>query len=261
MEESGLDVVERPHGVWVVTFNRPEVRNAINARVVGALGRAVARLEAAPGLRGVVLTGAGGAFVSGGDLKELSAGHDRESGARYCGEMTAHLARLSALPVPVVAAVEGVALGGGMEIALACDLRFAGEGARLGFRQIRMGLTPGWGGARRLVELVGRAAAMRLLWEGRDLATSEALAMGLVDRVVPAGQAFAAALVWMEDLSTRAPLAVAGVKRVVTGLGSRPPAEASAFELESFLDLWETEDHTEAVRAFFEGRDPRWTGR
>lgn len=255
-----LLLIDEGAGIFRLVFHRPEVKNAVDGEVVALLGQHLDTLEATPHLRGVVVTGSGGAFVSGGDIKQLLAHHDEASGRAFCGAMTRHLARLEQLPVPVVAAIEGVALGGGLEITLACDLRIAAQGATLGFRQIRMGLTPGWGGATRLFQLVGKQRAMRLLWEGRDLTAEEALKEGLVDRVCERGEAEASALALVRELSNRPPLAVAAVKQVLRTAAATTPEVSSTFEAEHFLHLWASEDHTEAVHAFFQRRPPVWKG-
>lgn len=256
-----LELQDQGDGIRALVFNRPGVKNAICRATVGDLARVLTTLEGDPQLRGVVVTGAGGTFVSGGDIRELKEAHDRESGERYGRAMTSNLDRLARLPVPVVAAVEGFCLGGGMEIALACDLRVAGRGATLSFRQLRMALTPGWGGGRRLARLVGRSRALRLLWGAEDLDVDRAEAAGLVDQIAAPGEAMNEALSFVRALAKGPPRAVAGVKAVVDGALDLPAEAARAAELATFLDLWVTEDHTEAVDAFFERRPPRWVGR
>lgn len=250
----GLRLEDRGDGILALIFDRPRVKNAVSARVIDALGEALTQLEAREDLAGLIVTGAGGAFVSGGDLKELLAAHDRASGEAFCRQMTAQLDRLAALPAPVIAAIEGVALGGGMEIALACDLRFAAADATLGFRQIRLGLTPGWGGGRRLVQLVGPARARRLLWEGLDLTAARALEVGLADEVVPPGEAVRAVEGYLRGMLQRAPGSVAAVKALVEGALSEPAAVARERERELFLERWTSDAHTEAVEAFLARR-------
>lgn len=257
---SGLRLESLQPGIYALVFDRTRVKNAIDSETIQRLSAHLDTLEALVDLRVLIVTGAGSDFVSGGDLKELSTAHDRESGQRFSEQMTRNLDRLAALPVPVIAAIEGVALGGGMEIALACDLRIAAEDARLGFRQVRMGLCPGWGGGLRLFHLVGRAKALRLLWEGQDLDAQTAQSFNLVEWVVDSGTAFEFAKSWAQKICKRPPLAVQNAKAVIRGACEMDHQSARAHEHQRFLDVWVSADHDEAVAAFLEKRKPKFSG-
>lgn len=249
-------------GIAVLTFNRPEVRNALNWETMNALGAAVAEVEVAQGLRALILTGAGGrAFISGGDLRELGEAMTEEDGLRQHDLMTGILGRLAALPVPVMAALEGATRGGGCEVALACDLRIVGEDATLAFAQINMAVTPGWGGAGRLFRLIGYSRAMDLLLTGRVVSAQEALSLGLVNRVGPPGGALDAALALAGELAAGPPLGLRGVKEVLRGYLSMPSDAAMTRERLTFGQLWGSADHAEASAAFLDKRPPSFKGK
>ncbi len=244
-------------GIGVVTINRPEVRNALDHEAMQALAEAVASAEQTANLRALVLTGAGGqAFIAGGDVRALHSHLSEADALAQHDLMAGTLDRMAALPVPVIAALEGATRGGGCEVALACDLRIAAEDATLGFAQIHMAVTPGWGGAGRLIELVGYARAMDLLLTGRVLSAGDALAMGLVDRLCPPGKALEAARRLAGDIARQPGLAVRGIKAVLRGHLTLPPRAARARERETFARLWASPDHAEASAAFLEKRNP-----
>jgi enoyl-CoA hydratase/carnithine racemase len=251
-----------PGGIGVITFNRPAVRNALNWAAMHALGEAVAQAEADESLRALILTGAGsGAFISGGDLRDLHSAVREEDGLRQHDLMAGILGRLARLPVPVIAAMEGATRGGGCEVALACDLRVAAEDATLGFVQISMAVTPGWGGALRLYRQVGYAQAMDLLLTGRILTAHEALALGLVQVLCSPGRALEAARAVAAQIGANPPLAVRGIKAVLRGYATLPEPEAAAQERAVFGRLWASADHAEASSAFLEKRPPVFRGR
>jgi enoyl-CoA hydratase len=249
-------------GMATVTVNRPLVRNALNWEAMTVLHDTENSLQESSDLRAVIITGAGGrAFISGGDLRDLQNSMTEEAGLKQHDLMAGTLDRLAALPVPVIAAIEGAARGGGCEIALACDLRVAGEEATIGFAQIDMGVSPGWGGAARLFAAVGYARALDLLLTGRVLTAEEASAIGLVDRIAPNGQALVYARRLVEIIADKAPLAVRGINEVLHGYRSMPADAALARERAIFAQLWATEDHAEATSSFLEKRDPKFSGK
>lgn len=253
---------ERQNGIEVVTINRPEVGNAINLATIEGLLALVAELERDEALRAVILTGSGDrAFITGGDLRDFLTLETQQDARRMALRMQEVLARLEALDVPVICALNGQAFGGGCEVALACDLRIAAEHVQLGFRQVKMGIMVGWGGGKRLASLVGRARALELLLTGDVIDANAALALGLVDRVVPRGQARTEALVLAERIAANPPLAVRYTKRALLQGRDMPTRAAMAYEAELLAALWVTEDHREAERAFLEKREPRWVGR
>lgn len=252
--------IERDATTIVWTIDRPKTKNALDGATLDALERACEDADADATARAVVLTGAGGDFVSGGDLRQLrgattieEATSFSEAGARVCG-------RLAALRIPVIAAVAGVAFGGGAELLTACDLRLADETARVSFKQARMGVTTAWGTMRRLVACVGHGAAARLLYTAEELSARDALAIGLVDRVVEAGRARDAALAWAADVAAAAPRAIADLKALLR-VAREDPANVDREERARFVATWTSDDHREAVEAYFERRAPRWTGR
>ncbi len=256
-ENLSLEIVER---VATLSIRRPEVKNAIDLATMDELDRAVAALEKDGTLQAVIVTGAGGTFVSGGDLKSLEMLEGVEAGRAMSRKMQAILLRLEGLEVPVIAAIEGHALGGGAEVALACDLRIAASDAKLGFKQIALGIMVGWGGGQRLRALVGRGRALELLLTGEILTGEEALGLGLVDRVVPSGKALAEAAALARRVAAQPPLAVRAIKRALYQGEGIPRDRGIAFEAECFAVLWGSRDHSEAVKAYFEKRDPRFRG-
>lgn len=177
---------ERDGSVLVLTVDRPHARNALAPSTMAELDARLASLAAPDEVRCAVITGAGDrAFIAGGDLKELESGRDEAFGVRLAREMRATLDRIPALPIPVIAALNGAAIGGGAEVAVACDFRVAAEDASIGFTQALLGVMPAWGGIERLGALVGRGRALYLLTTGRVLSGAEAAVWGLVEEVVP----------------------------------------------------------------------------
>lgn len=252
-----LDIVDR---VATLTIRRPEVRNAIDLATMDELAEAVTALEGDRSLQAAILTGAGGTFVSGGDLKSLETLEGIEAGRAMSRRMQAILLRLEGLEVPVIAAIEGYALGGGAEVALACDLRIAAADARIGFRQIAMGIMVGWGGGQRLRALVGRGRALDLLLTGDPLTGEEAHRLGVVERVVPPGKALAEAEALARRVAAQPPLAVRAIKRALYQGEGLPRERGIAYEAECFAVLWGSRDHEEAVKAHFEKRPPVFRG-
>jgi len=248
--------IERDSGVVCLTVTRPEVKNALDLATIEALSGVVDTLAQDAALRAVVLTGAGNTFISGGDLKDFLRLEDGQAGKRMARRMQSVLARLEALEVPVLAALEGVALGGGAEVALACDLRVAAETARIAFKQVSLGIMVGWGGGQRLLRIVGRSRALRLLLTGAPLTAREALAIGLVDEVVPAGEARGAALRLAAEIAAQPAASVRATKRALHHGAELSRAAAAAFEGECFAGLWAGPDHRRALAALM-GPRPR----
>ena len=249
-------------GVGVVTVQRPEVHNALNMATIRELRDLFVRLKGEERLRAMVLTGAGDkTFLSGGDLKEFQHLKTVEEARHMISTMKEATDLLAGFPWPVIAAVNGLAVGGGCETAVACDFRVASRAAKLGYRQIRMGLISGWGGGPRLVHLIGKGRALRMMTTGELLSAEEAMAIGLVDQVVEPDQVMPSALALARTIAENAPLAVRAYKRLVQ-MTVRVPLEAALeFETELFGPVWVSEDHEECVRAFFEKRKPNPAGR
>ncbi|HWT78846.1 MAG TPA: enoyl-CoA hydratase-related protein [Candidatus Methylomirabilis sp.] len=249
-------------GVGIVTVNRPEVHNALNMETIQELRELCLQLEAEDRLRVMILTGAGDkTFLSGGDLKEFQHLKTLEEARHMVSTMKEVTDRLAGFPWPVIAAVNGLAVGGGCETAVACDFRIASESAKLGYRQVALGVISGWGGGPRLVHLLGKGRALRLMTTGDLLSANEALAIGLVDEVVSPDQVMPSALALARRIAENPPLAVRAFKRLVQ-MTVRVPLEAALeFETELFGPVWVSEDHDECVRAFFEKRKPNLLGR
>jgi enoyl-CoA hydratase len=242
-------------GVALVTFNRPGARNALNLAAMARFAAIVDDLSRDQSLRAVVLTGAGSeAFCAGGDLIELADKPSEADARAFITQMGDALALLEALPVPVIAAINGYALGGGSEIAVACDFRVVDEVARLGFVQITLGLTPGWGAGQRLLRLVGYAAAMRLLLEAPVLTAGELHAMGLADAVVPAGHALPHAMAMAGRMAAKPPAVVRAVKSLLRAGLTQPYSEALETERALFPALWAADPHLDAVAEFIQRR-------
>jgi enoyl-CoA hydratase len=251
--------VERRGDVAVWTLARPKAKNALDAATFEALERAIGAAGPDRSLRAVVLTSEGDTFASGGDLRELrsalgpaDAVRLAEMGRRICDG-------IGALDVPVLAALPGAAIGGGAELALACDLRIADPRATLCFKHAHMGVTTAWGVLPRLVATAGHAAASRLLLTGRVVDAEEGMRLGLFDAVSPAGGVLDHALAWTAEIARGAPLAIAGMKALLREACRTEGLRE--FERGRFVSTWTSADHAEAVEAFFEGRSPSWTGR
>ncbi len=249
-----------PHIVQI-TVSRPRVRNALDWETMDAFAETVARLENRPGLRAVILTGGGGTFISGGDLRALHGAVSEADGARLVASMTAALNRLAALPFPVIAAIDGAARGGGAEIALACDLRIMASDATIGFVQISLGLMPGWGGTRRLWQQVGYSRALLWLTTGAVLTAGEARWHGLVDELAPPGEALPAALELAERIAAQHPPAVRAIKRTLRNYAENiTPPRAEQAERDAFPPLWVDEYHLQAVERFLQRKSSRPKG-
>jgi enoyl-CoA hydratase len=237
-------------GIALLQVSRPEVRNALDWQAMDDFAACVEQAAAQPGLRALIVTGSETAFIAGGDLKALAAFRSRDDGARLAAGMSAALRRLEALPYPVLAAMNGPARGGGVEIALACDLRVAATDADIGFVQITLGLTPGWGAGQRLMRLVGYPRALEWLATGRILSAAEALSAGVVNRIAGPGQALPAALDLGREIAFQPPEAVRALKRVLRGGLLLPGEAAAAAEQSEFPALWAADAHFQAVERF-----------
>jgi enoyl-CoA hydratase/carnithine racemase len=237
--------------------------NIVDDELLADLDDALGRLEAAaPGdVRAVVVSGRGErAFSVGSDVKAFEAHRAAGGGEHF--ELEARIAqRLAGLPMPTIAAIEGSALGGGLELALCCDLRIASERARLGLPEVRLAVTPSTGGTQRLPRIVGIARAKELLLTGRVIDAAEAARIGLVNEVVPAGQAVARAREIGEEIAARGPLAVRAVKALVDAALDHPLADGHAAEVEASVRIFATDDLLEGARSFVEKRDPEYHGR
>jgi len=253
------------HGpVRVVTINRPQVLNALSAEVVAELTAAAqqaGRDAAAGALRGLVLTGAGAkAFVAGADIAAMSTmGEDRAREFARQGHALGEL--LARLPIPVIAAVNGFALGGGCEVALACDFIYASETARFGQPEVKLGVIPGFGGTQRLLRRVGLARALELCMSGAMIDAAEALRIGLVNRVCKPEELLPAAIKTCETIAQMGPQAVAVAKAVLHRGADLALTAANALEIEAFAGLFTSADQKEGMAAFLGKRPVAFTGR
>jgi enoyl-CoA hydratase len=250
--------IERDGDIAIWTITRPEVRNAFDFATFAALRAAIRDAARDRNLRAVVLTGAGPTFVSGGDLRETRDMNTRADGRRMADEGRRMCDAIAHLPVPVIAALPGAAIGGGAELAIACDLRVADPRARLSFKHARMAVTTAWGILPKLVSMVGTGAAARLLLAGHEVDATEALRIGLVEGLCEEGASLATAIAWARDVTRGAPGAVSGLKELLRDAGDAR-ARQRARERALFVAAWAGGDHREAVEAFFGGRAPQWT--
>ena len=259
---SGLVRVETAEGIRTLTVNRPEKLNALNSEVLAELDAAIGEAEAESSLRCVILTGAGEkAFIAGADIGEL-AKLDPVAGREHARKGQAILDRVERLPVPSIAAINGYAYGGGLELAMACTLRVAAENARMGLPETSLGIIPGYGGTQRLARLVGRARALELvLTSEKGVTAAEALRIGLVNQVVPAGGAHAAAAALATKIAGNGPVAVRYAMESIRAGLDMTLADGQAFEATLFGLCASTEDMKEGMAAFLERRPARFTGR
>lgn len=251
--------IEPLEGVQVWTVDREPARNAMNHEVASALHRALDAAERDPALRAVVLTGAGrGAFISGADLKFLRNAPPEERAAMDAHMLSA-LGRLAALEVPVIAALNGAVVGGGMEVALACDLRIAEPHVTFTFKHAAMGVTPGWGGFARLSATVGRGTAAKLLFTALPIDAETALRVQLVDEIAHETSARERALALCTAIQSTSPRTIKNLKRLLhVAYEGRLSLD---LEQAVFLESTRSADHAEALRAFFEKRPPRFEPR
>jgi methylglutaconyl-CoA hydratase len=260
MDEASPLLLTIEEGLATLTLNRPQALNALSRQLGAALRDAVRELATRPDLRVVVLRGAGErAFSTGADLKERATMTPAEKGA-HTGEIAAAAEALTALPVPVIAAVRGYALAGGMELAVACDIRVAAEDAIFGLTEVVIGVFPGAGGPVRLPRLVGPGKARELIYSGRRIDATEALQCGLVERVVPVAAFDAAVAELAGQIRDAAPLAVRAAKRVLDVTPDLPLSAALAYAEALRRPLDATRDYDEGLAAFAERRKPRFTG-
>ncbi len=252
--------VERSGAIATVTVQRPDKLNALNSRVIAELSRAFGDLVASGDVRAAILTGAGRAFVAGADIAEMAELPTAEA-KRFSDAGHALCALIESAPFPVIAAVNGFALGGGCEIALACDFIYAADNAKLGQPEVSLGVIPGFGGTQRLLRRVGAARARELIYTGDTITADQALAMGLVNAVLPAAELLDRVRAVAEKIAQKGPIAIAYGKRVM--LRGEPLDMPAACELEAqaFASLFGTEDQREGMRAFLSKNKPAFKGK
>jgi enoyl-CoA hydratase len=246
-------------GVALITLDRPEVLNALDAETMRQLVEALERLDTDEACRCVVITGAGErAFAAGADIKEMA---DATPVSLTIANSFARWERIKRVRVPLIAAVRGFALGGGCELAMACDMIVAADDATFGQPEIRIGIMPGAGGTQRLTRALGKARAMEMILTGRTLSAHDAEKHGLVTRVVAREETVPAALELAVEVATMPPLAVMAAKEAVNRAYELSLEAGLEFERRTFFLLFSSEDQKEGMRAFIEKRPPDWTGR
>jgi enoyl-CoA hydratase/carnithine racemase len=254
-------LLERDGAVAIVTVNRPKVLNALNFATIDDLRRAALALKHDAGVRAIVITGAGDkAFVAGADINELTVqsppqGREHALQGQHVFDLIENLGK------PVIAAINGYALGGGCELAMACTLRLAADSARLGQPEVNLGLIPGYGGTQRLARLVGKGTALEMLLSGRHVTAQEALQAGLVNRIVPAATLLAEAKALAAELALKPPLAVQYIIEAVHRGLEVSFDKAQFLEATLFGLVSSTDDMREGTRAFLEKRKPDFQGR
>jgi enoyl-CoA hydratase len=254
-------LLERDGAVAILTVNRPKVLNALNTQTLDELRRAILEIKRDDGVRAVVLTGAGEkSFIAGADINELAtqtptSGREHAITGQHILDLIEHLGK------PVIAAINGFALGGGCELAMACSIRLAAETARLGQPEINLGLIPGYAGTQRLSRIVGRGRALELLLTGDQVTAQEAYRLGLVNRVVPAAELMTEAKKLAATLAAKAPIAVRYILEAVHKGVEMPFAQAQVFEATLFGLVASTEDMREGTKAFLEKRKAEFKGK
>jgi len=253
--------VERDGAVAVVTIDRPEAMNALDVETLSSLRELLLGLRGNEEVRAIVLTGAGDrAFVAGADIKYMS-GLD-SSGAREWGELGHNVGQLlETSPQPTIAAINGFALGGGCELALACDLRYASGKAKLGQPEINLGIIPGWGGTQRLARVCGLGIAKELILTGRLVDADEALRIGLVNAVYEAEELLERTMETARLVASKSPVALVAAKRTINHALQGDHVANLAREADGFGNLFASEDAKEGLTAFVEKREPNFKGK
>jgi len=254
-------LVEIEGSAAVITLNRPAVLNALNADLLSELSLALAQLDENDGVRSIIVTGAGTkAFAAGADIGELNALANAVEGAGKARTGQAITLQIERLQKPVIMAVNGFALGGGCELAMAGDIRIASENARFGQPEVNLGLIPGYGGTQRTTRLLGKGMAMFLCLSGDIIDAKMALEIGLVERVVPQDELLTAAKKLAHTIGQKAPLAIAACKRAINAGAHLSIADALEIEALEFGTLVNTKDFKEGTSAFLEKRKAEWKG-
>ncbi len=253
-------ILEKKEGIGYITLNRPEVFNAISQELINEFSDALDKVNKDEEIRVLILTGAGKGFQAGADIRELSIMTPMAILRWNEGVLQNH-AKLEKLRQPVIAAINGLAMGGGLELALSCSLRIAVEGAKLALPEVKLGIIPGTGGTQRLPRLIGKGKAYELLLTGDTITAEEALKIGLVNKVVPRGEAMKAAEEMAVKIMANAPIAVEMCKDAVEIGMDLPLEQAIQYSQKNCIVCFSTEDMKEGTGAFLEKRKPTFKGK
>lgn len=254
-----LVAVEGP--LTIITINRERVRNALNQATIAEIQTALRAFEADSSQRVAIITGAGDrAFAAGADITEIRVLPGADAARRFSEAAHDLGLFMHQMAKPIIAAINGYALGGGLELAMSCDVRIAAETAMFGQPEINLGIIPGWGGTQRLPRLIGPSAARLLCMTGDMITAAEALRLGLVERVVPAASLMDEARTLAMKIASKAPLAIAAIKQAINRGLDMPLAEGCMYEAALFGAVAATDDAKEGTSAFLEKRQPTWKG-
>jgi enoyl-CoA hydratase len=245
--------------IATITMCRPEAMNALNEKVLTELKEVIAQVRDDPTVRAVIITGEGPAFVAGADIKTMLSADltEVEKFTRFGQGVMDGIERLNK---PVIAAINGFALGGGLELALACDIRLASMDARMGFPEVGLGIFPGFGGTQRTTRLIGKGHACELIFTGKHVSADEALEIGLVNRVLPPDQLINEARALAGRIAKQGPIAIAEAKTAINQALQTGLDDGLSFELEAVMKTFDTEDQKEGMTAFLERRKPEFKG-
>ena len=252
-------LVERRDKVGIITINRPEVRNALDKNTWRLLHGAFAELDNDPEVRVIVVTGAGEkAFVAGADLNSLKV---RSSVETLYGETPSIVAAIESVKKPTIAAINWFALGGGLELAMACDIRIAGDGAKFGQTETNVGILPGYGGSQRLTRLVGLGKAKELIFTGKIISAQEAEKIGLINQVVPQAELLTVTMKMANEIAAKSPIITRTAKMIINRGAESDLDSGLVMERLAQSFAFSTEDHLEGINAFLEKRPAQFTGK
>ena len=246
--------------IAIVTLNRPKVLNALNTETLNELYEIFTQLDSDTGVRVIIITGSGKAFIAGADISEMNTYSPEEARAfSQLGHKT--MDAIQNTGKPVIAAINGFTLGGGLELALSCDILIASEKAVLGLPEVNLGLIQGFGGTQRLPRLIGKARAKELIFTGEALKAQKACEIGLVNRVVPPEELLPEAVKMAQLISTKGPVALALAKRAIESGYDVPLSDGCKKEIDAFVESFSSQDRDEGIKAFLEKRKPVFTGK
>ncbi|MFY9174044.1 MAG: enoyl-CoA hydratase-related protein [Peptococcia bacterium] len=246
-------------GIALITMNRPQAMNALNSELFDEFAIILDRIEQDTAVQVVIITGAGKAFIAGADISQMQR-YSTLEGRDFCVLGQRLINRLEELDKPVIAAINGFALGGGCELAMACDLRIASERAKFGQPEVNLGIIPGYGGTQRLARFIGKGKAKYYIYTGELIGAAEAYQLGLVEKVVPPEELMSVALKIANTIQTKAPVAIKMAKRAINKGLEMDLASGIAFEAEAYTTTFSSEDRLEGMTAFLEKREPHFKG-